>query len=276
MPEIERPKPKTQTLPVALGVVALLGWGTAAYVYSSEKQQERSLSDQLVEHTKAEGTLTDLNGKISAQQAALDKAMHDLGDAGEQQKTLQAQAEGTRSQLADLSDQRDGTQAALVAAQQGLGEAQKQTQALAQQQAENLKQAQADGLQAEQTLSEGRDAVAAAMKTLGDAQDRHKAAQQKLDQAKATILQANADRTRLQADAQDADQRATELPSAIAILVAKASERDGELSDLQQQLQAAQQQADATQADLGKAQQTVELSRPGAAGGQGCPRQASG
>ncbi len=134
MSEINPPKPKSNALPVALGVVALVGWGTAGYVYTTDQQRQRVLSDQLAEHVKAEGTLTDLNQKVSSQQAALGKATHDLEEAGQQQKTLQAQSEQTRSQLADLSGQRDTTQKALQQAQQGLDDAQKQMQALQQQQ----------------------------------------------------------------------------------------------------------------------------------------------
>lgn len=109
MSDTDRPKSKSNALPVALGVVALVGWGTAGYVYTTDQERQRSLSGQLAQHEKAEGTLTDLNQKVSSQQAELSKATHNLEDAGQQQKTLQAQTEQTRSQLADLSGQRDTT-----------------------------------------------------------------------------------------------------------------------------------------------------------------------
>jgi chromosome segregation ATPase len=261
--DIERPEqePRSRSLPivlVALAIVALIGWGVAGYVYFAGQQQQRALSNQLAQHEKAEGTLTDLNRKVSDRQAALDRATHELDAAGQQQKALQAQVEQTRSQLADLSGQRDKTQAALRQAQLGLGDAQTQTQALQQQQADNLRQAQAAGAQAEQTLGQGHDAVAAAAKALADAQDQQKATQRKVDQAKATIAQATTDQTRLQADAQDADKRTADLPGAIVPLVAAVPQRAADLSSLQQQLQAGQQKADAAQADLAKAQQAVD------------------
>src|ERR1700722_18038873 len=96
VPDIQPPKSKPHNLPVALGVVALVGWGTAGYVYFTEQQQRQLLSGQLAQHVKAEGTLTDLNQKVSAQQSALSKATHDLEDAGQQQKSLQAQTDQTR------------------------------------------------------------------------------------------------------------------------------------------------------------------------------------
>ena len=165
---------------------------------------------------------------------------------------------------------------ALQQAQQGLDDAQKQMQALQQQRADNVKQAQAGGAQAEQTLSQGRDAVAAAAKALADAQDEQKSTQQKLDQAKATIVQATADQTRLQADAQDADRHAAELPDRIAVLVATASQNAADLSGLQQQFQAAQERSVAAETDLTKAQQVVDADSQALTGREGYARQAQG
>jgi uncharacterized protein HemX len=88
----QRTTPKSHTLPIALAVAALIGWGSAGYVYLTDRQQQQSLSDQLAQHVKAEGRLTDLNQRLATQQAALDKAAHDLADTD--QPGLRIRVEG--------------------------------------------------------------------------------------------------------------------------------------------------------------------------------------
>ena len=47
MSETDRPEPRSRSLTVLLAIVALIGWGVAAYVYFTGQQQHQALSDQL-------------------------------------------------------------------------------------------------------------------------------------------------------------------------------------------------------------------------------------
>jgi chromosome segregation ATPase len=252
----ERAQSKTGLL-TAVSVVALIGWGVAGYEFWSWSNDRDAAAAQLRqaevvrqgvaskfdELQKAAGTLGDVQAKITDVKKQLDDATARRDEADQHYRMLQQQSDDLKTAVSAAATARDHVQGELQQVQQAVSDAQAKLDALRTQAEANLKQAQDATAAAVKQVTDSRANLDAARQELAEAVQAQKALTTKIAQAESVIAVAADRRTQLEAGALRSDAKAVEIAATLGPLEFEVQNATTALTDVQAQLQTAQQAA---------------------------------